>query len=80
VEPKLKFRALAPAPKFLAPAPEQFGALKTKNHCIICTVGLLYKIRLLNGNSKILGSGSIIQNILAPAPQPWLERTVLENK
>jgi len=30
--------------KFLAPAPERFGSLKTKNHCIICTIGLLHKL------------------------------------
>ena len=55
-------------PKFFAPAPERFGPkLQTKNHCIICTIGLLHKICLLDGNSnfrlrfhhsKFLGSGS----------------------
>jgi len=55
--------------KFLAPAQERFSPLKTKNHCIICTVGLLQKLCLLNRNSnfrlqlrfhqsKLFGSGS----------------------
>jgi len=55
VEPKLKFRAPAPAQgiqNFFPLAPEQFGPLKTKKHCIICTSGLLYQICLLNRNSN----------------------------
>jgi len=46
VEPELKFRAPVQASKFfgsgsnlekfLAPAPERLGPLKTKNHGIIC--------------------------------------------
>jgi len=38
--------------KFLTAAPEWFGPLKNKNHCIVCTIGLLHQIRLLNGNSN----------------------------
>jgi len=30
--------------KFLTLAPEQFGTLKTENHCIMCTVGLFKKL------------------------------------
>ena len=48
-----KFLAPAQASKFAVPDPERYGPkLKTKNHCIICTIGLLYKICLLNGNSN----------------------------
>jgi len=38
--------------KFLAPIPKRFGPLETKNHCIICTIGLFHKLCLLNGNSN----------------------------
>jgi len=40
--------------KFLTPASELFGTLKTKNHCIICTVGLLRKLCLLNEKSNFM--------------------------
>jgi len=58
VEPELKFRV---------PVPERLGPLKTKHPCIICSVGLLHKLRLLNQSSnfrlrlhhsKIFDSGS----------------------
>ena len=79
MEPKLKCRALAPGiqkfllqlqpSKFLTLAPEQFDPLKTKNNSIICTVGLLHKLCLLNGNSNFrLRLHHTIQNFLAPLP------------
>jgi len=52
--------------KFLAPGPEEFGPLKNKNHCIICTTRLPHKFCLWNRNTncrfrlhhlKIFGSG-----------------------
>ena len=52
--------------KFLAPVPEWFGPLKTKNHCITWTIGLLHKICLLNEKCwaltppKLPGSGALV--------------------
>ena len=52
-------KILAPAPEKLAPAPEKFGPLKTDSlpANYVCGIGI-----------QISGSGSIMLNILAPAP------------
>ena len=42
------FRLQLQASKILAPAPERFGPLKTKNHCIICATRFPHKMRLWN--------------------------------
>jgi len=73
VEQELKFQAPTPTLKCLTPAPERFGPLQSKRHCIIYTTRLPNKLRLWNRNPNFRLRPSIIA--WAQAPHYWLQQT-----